>query len=208
MGANLGFTLAILNLPTADVTAIAQTAPLLGLLGASLIWSERLGAARLVLIGLGITGALIVAHPGATAFSPYALLGFLVAVSAAGCDLLTRNVPRDIPTLVVALSVLVILSLAGALGVAAYETPIIPDKGNSFLILLAGALMVGGHVGVYLAYTLTPARTIAPFMYSLTLWAVLSSVMLFGDRPNTLSIFGMALIVLTGLLVIAVGARS
>lgn len=205
--ANLGFTLAILRLPIADVTAIAQTAPLLVLLGASLIWKERLGALRLVLIGLGITGAMMVAQPGATSFSPYALLGFLVAASAAGRDLMTRMVPRGIPALVVALSVLINLTIAGGIGMVAFETPIVPDLRNGLLITLAGALMVGGHVGVYLAYTLAPARTIAPFMYSLTLWAVLSSVVLFGDIPTSLAVFGMALIVVAGLLVIAADAR-
>lgn len=150
----------------------------------------------------------MVAQPGTTTFSPYALLGFLVAISAAGRDLLTRKVPREIPATIVALSVLVILALAGALGMVAFEAPIVPDMRNSLLILLAGALMVGGHVGVYLAYTLAPARTIAPFMYSLMLWAVLSSVVLFGDIPNTLAISGMALILLAGVLVIAGDARS
>ena len=78
VGANLGFTLAILHLPIGDVTAVAQTAPLLVLLGASLLFSERLGV--LILISVGVTGALLVAQPGATTFS----LGFLVALSAAG----------------------------------------------------------------------------------------------------------------------------
>jgi drug/metabolite transporter (DMT)-like permease len=208
VGANLGFTIAIFHMPIADVTAIAQTAPLLVLLGASLIWSERLGISRLLFIGLGITGALLVAQPGATAASPYALLGFLVAACAAARDLITRKVPPDIPSPVVALSVLATLTLAGAIGTFTTETPIVPDPVSGLLIILAGALMIGGHVGVYLAYRMAPARTIAPFMYSLTLWAVLSSVVLFGDVPNLLAIFGMVLIVLAGLMVISVDARQ
>jgi drug/metabolite transporter (DMT)-like permease len=206
--ANLAFTVAILRLPLADVTAIAQTAPLFVLLGASLIWSERLGAARLLLIGLGVSGALLVAQPGASSFSPYALLGFLVAASAAGRDLMARKVPGGIPVPVVALSVLLMLTLAGAGGTFMLESAIMPDWRNSLLIILAGALMVGGHVGVFMAYTLAPARTVAPFMYSLTLWAVLSSVLLFGDIPNGLAMAGMALIVLAGVAVIAADARS
>jgi drug/metabolite transporter (DMT)-like permease len=208
VGANLGFTLAILHLPMGDVTAVAQTAPLMVLLGASLFYGEKLGAVRLLLIGIGVSGALLVAQPGATTFSPYILLGFLVAVSAAGRDLITRKVPQGISSPIVALSVLCMLTLAGAVGTLAFETPLIPDLRYSLLIILAGALMVGGHVGVFLAYTLAPARTIAPFMYSLTLWAVLSSVVLFGDIPNLLAIIGVVLIVLAGLLVISVDARS
>jgi drug/metabolite transporter (DMT)-like permease len=208
VGANLGFTLAIMRLPMGDVTAVAQTAPLLVFLGASLFFSERLGPVRLMLIGLGVTGALLVAQPGATTFSPYILLGFLVAVSAAGRDLITRKVPRDIASPIVALSVLVMLTLAGGLGMVVFETPFVPDLRYGLLIILAGALMVGGHVGVYLAYSMAPARTIAPFMYSLTLWAVASSIVIFGDIPNPLAIAGVVLIVIAGLLVISLDARS
>ena len=208
VGANLGFTLAIMRLPMGDVTAVAQTAPLLVFLGASLFFNERLGPVRLMLIGLGVTGALLVAQPGATTFSPYILLGLLVAVSAAGRDLITRKVPRDIASPIVALSVLVMLTLAGGLGMVVFETPFVPDLRYGLLIILAGALMVGGHVGVYLAYSMAPARTIAPFMYSLTLWAVASSIVIFGDIPNPLAIAGVVLIVIAGLLVISLDARS
>jgi drug/metabolite transporter (DMT)-like permease len=116
VGANFGFTFGILHLPIADVTAIAQTAPLLVLVGAALIYRERLGPSRLVLIALGIAGALLVAQPGATAASPYAMLGFLVAVAAAGRDLITRKVAGDVPALVAALAVLTTLTVAAPLG--------------------------------------------------------------------------------------------
>ena len=69
-------------------------------------------------------------------------------------------------------------------------------------MILSGALMVGGHMGVFLAFKIGPVRSVAPFMYSLILWAVLSSVVLFGDIPNALAIAGMALIMAAGLLVI------
>ncbi len=208
VGANLGFTFAILHLPIGDVTAVIQTAPLIVLLGASVFYGEKLGAVRLILIGVGVAGSLLVAQPGATTFSPYILLGFLVAVSAAGRDLITRKVPTDISSPIVALSVLAMLTVAGALGTVAFETPIIPDMKNGLLVFLAGALLVGGHVGVFRAFSLAPARTIAPFLYSLTLWAMLSSILLFGDIPNLLAIIGVVLIVMAGLLVISIDARS
>lgn len=208
VGANFAFTLAILNLPIGDVTAICQTAPLLVFLGAAVFYGEELGTLRLLLIGMGVTGALLVAQPGSASFSPYALLGFAVAVCAAGRDLLTRRVPKGIPAPIAALSVLMLLTLAGEIGMMATEVPVIPEPKYIALIVLAGCLMVGGHIGLYLAYALAPARTIAPFMYSLTLWAVLSSVVVFGDYPNVLAIGGMVLIALAGVLVISLDART
>jgi drug/metabolite transporter (DMT)-like permease len=208
VGANLGFTIGILHLPLADVTAIAQTAPLLLLVGAKIFFGEKLGTPRLVLIALGIIGAMLVAQPGATAASRYAFFGFLVAISAAGRDLIARKVPADIPVLVVALSVLVALTIAGAIGMIATETPVMPDLRNSLLMLLAGVLMVGGHVGIFFAFKSAPARTLAPFMYVLTLWAVVMGLVFFGDVPNALAISGMALIVLAGVMVVYVDSRA
>jgi drug/metabolite transporter (DMT)-like permease len=54
--ANFGFTIAMTQIPLADVTAIVQTCPLFVLLGAWLIWGERLGPVHLLLIGVGLTG--------------------------------------------------------------------------------------------------------------------------------------------------------
>lgn len=207
VGANFGFTFAIFHMPIADVTAIAQTCPLLVLVGAKLIWREHLGLSRLLLIALGISGALLVAQPGTTAASPYAILGFLVAASAATRDLITRKVPADIPAPVVAFSVLAILMMAGGINMVVFETPVLPNWQEAGLLFLAGALMVGGHIGIFLAYKIGPARSVAPFMYTLTLWAVLAGVVLFGDIPNMLAIIGIVLILLAGVLVIVVDGR-
>lgn len=205
--ANVGFTIAITRIPLADVTAIVQTCPLFVLLGAWLIWGERIGPVHLLLIAAGLTGAVMVAQPGAAAASPYALLGFLVAAAAAGRDLLTRRVPGHLPAPVVALSVILVIMLASALTSAAIETPVMPDGQSLLLMLLAGSVVVGGHVLVFLAYKIGPARTVAPFMYSLTVWAVLAGVIVFGDVPNGLTMAGMALIILSGLAIIALDGR-
>jgi len=205
--ANFAFTLALFNMAIADLTAIAQTCPLFVLLGAWLIWGERLQTPQLLLIGLGMCGALLVAQPGTSAASPYAVLGFFTAIAAAVRDLITRKVPGEIPALVVALTVLAMLTLAGVAGMLLFETPVVPQPRTMGLMLFAGALMVGGHACVYLAYRIAPARTVAPFMYSLTLWAVLAGLLLFDDVPNPLAIAGMALVALAGLLVIFLDQR-
>ena len=200
--ANFAFTFAIFHMAIADVTAIAQTCPLFVLLGAWALWGERLGLLRLLLIGLGIAGALLVAQPGTSAASPYAVLGFLTAISAATRDLLTRRVPPNIPALIVAFTVLLILMIAGGIGMFTLETPVLPQPKHFLLMALAGALMIAGHALIFIAYRIGEARSVAPFMYTLTLWAVLAGIILFNDIPNLLAIAGMGLVVVAGLLVI------
>jgi drug/metabolite transporter (DMT)-like permease len=206
--ANFTFTFAIYHMAIADVTAIAQTCPLMVLLGARLLWGERLGLLRLGLIGLGIIGALLVAQPGASAASPYAVLGFLTAISAATRDLITRRVPQNIPALIVAFTVLLILMIAGGIGMVTLETPVLPLPRHFLLMAVAGTLMIAGHSLIFTAYRTGEARSVAPFMYTLTIWAVLAGVILFNDIPNLLAIAGMGLVVLAGLAIIFLDDRQ
>lgn len=69
-------------------------------------------------------------------------------------------------------------------------------------MLLAGALMASAHICIFIAYKIWPARSVAPFMYSLTTWAVIAGWVLFNDIPNALAFAGMGLVILAGLLII------
>lgn len=206
--ANVSFTMALAYVAIADLTAIAQTCPLLVLLGAWMFRGERIGATRLVLILLGITGALMVAQPGTGAVSLLAGLGFVTAVAAALRDLLTPNVPRDTSPFIAALTVLLCLTVTGAAGMLAFEEAVMPDKRILVLMALAGALSMAGHLLLYTAYQLGKAQTVAPFMYSLTIWAVLAGLLVFREVPNPLAIAGMALVALAGLAIIWVDGRA
>lgn len=206
--ANISFTLGLAYIAISDLTAIAQTSPLFVLLGAWALRGERLGKARLVLILLGIAGALMVAQPGASAASSYALLAFLTPVASAIRDLLTPHVPRDMPPLVATLTLLVCLGLTGGIGMLAFEQPVVPDARIIMLMVVAGATGIGGHLLLYITYRIGETRTVAPFMYTLTIWAVLSGLILFGDIPNTLAVAGMALVALAGLAIIWLDGRQ
>ncbi len=205
---NLSFNFAIMHLPIADVVAIIQTCPLFVLLGARIIWGERLGGTRVMLIILGIFGALMVAQPGMSAASPWATLGFITALAAAIRDLITRRVPSSIPPLVTTLTVVVLLTLSGAIGTVLFETQVVPTARHMGLMGLAAALLITGHTLLFIAYKTGRPRTVAPFMYTLTVWAGLSSIFVFGDFPNLLAIAGMALIVATGLGVVLTEGRG
>jgi drug/metabolite transporter (DMT)-like permease len=206
--ANVSFTLALGYVAIADLTAIAQVCPLLVLLGAWMFRGESLSPMRLVLIFAGITGALMVAQPGTGAVSLFATLGFVTAIAAAIRDLLTPNVPRDVPPLVAALTVIALLALTGGIGTLAFEEQVVPTARVMLLMALAAMMSVAGHLLLYIAYRSGEARTVAPFMYSLTIWAVLSGVVLFGDIPNALATAGMALVALSGLAIIWLDGRQ
>ncbi|MFO1121698.1 MAG: DMT family transporter [Hyphomicrobiales bacterium] len=204
----LCFILALGEMKIADITAIAQIAPLLVLVGIWLFFGDRIGLARLGLVGLGITGALMVAQPGSDAASPLAILGFFTAVGAAGRDIATRKVPPGTPALVVTFSTLLIVMLSAALGSALFETQVMPTPRHAWLMLVAGFFLMCGHFFVFSAFRIGEARVVAPFTYSFMIWAGLSGVLIFQEYPNRLALAGMALIMLAGLAVIALENRS
>lgn len=204
----LSFILALNEMPIADITAIAQIAPLLVLLGIWLFFGDRIGMLRLALIGVGITGALLVAQPGSEAASPMAILGFFTALGAAGRDIVTRKVPPGTPALIVTFSTLLIVMLCATVGSFAFETQVSPTFRHAWLMAIAGFFLMSGHLFVFLAFRIGEARVVAPFNYSFMIWAGLSGLLIFNEVPNALAIAGMALIMLAGLAVIALENRT
>ena len=118
----MSFILALTHMPIGDVTALFQTAPLLVLIGVAVIWGEKIGAARMALIAIGVTGALLVAQPGSASASPYAAFGFITAIGSALRDLVGRKVPHNIPGLVVAFATIIVVMLAAAITHCVFET--------------------------------------------------------------------------------------
>jgi drug/metabolite transporter (DMT)-like permease len=200
----MSFILALAHMPLGDVTAIFQIAPLLVVAGASLIWGEKAGMVRTVLIAVGVAGALLVAQPGADTASPYAVFGLMTAVGAAARDLASRKVPPDIPGLAVAFATILVVMTAAGISSFVFEDPVLPAGRDLVLSATAGALVIGGHYFIYTAFRLAAPRTLAPFYYAFTAWAVFFGLVIFGDWPNRLALLGIALIVVTGLAVILI----
>ena len=204
----LCFITALARMPIADLTAIAQISPLVVLLGVWLFFGEKVGGLRLFLVGLGITGALMVAQPGGVASSPFAIFGFLTAVGAAFRDILSRKVPAGTPALAVTFSTLFIV-MVGALAMSlSFEDMVQPTFRHGWLMFIAGFFLMCGHSFIFLAYRMSPARVVAPFNYAFMLWAALSGILVFGQYPNTLAIAGMALIMAAGLAVVFLEGRT
>jgi drug/metabolite transporter (DMT)-like permease len=204
----LCFISALGHMPIADVTAIAQIAPLVVLLGMWLFFGEKVGGLRLGLVGLGITGALLVAQPGGEAASPFAILGFFTAVGAALRDILSRKVPAGTPALVVTFSTLFIVMMSAVLMSLLFETQVQPTFRHGWLMFIAGFFLMCGHALVFMAYRIAPARVVAPFNYTFMIWAGLSGLLVFGDMPNGLALAGMGLILVAGLAVVLLEGRT
>jgi drug/metabolite transporter (DMT)-like permease len=56
-----------------------------------------------------------------------------------------------------------------------------------------------------LAFARAPASLLAPLSYTQMIWAVVAGVLVFGDAPDGITLLGMAVIALSGVLVAVSG---
>jgi drug/metabolite transporter (DMT)-like permease len=207
-GAILTYIIALAHASIGDVTALFQTTPLLVMLGLVLFQGEKASWIRIGFVLLGFGGALLVAQPGQGTVSPYVMLALLTACFAAARDLAARRIAADVPallsTLVLMAAVLVVAGISSAL----FEKWVAPTPAVLALPFVAGLGMMLGHHFTLLAYRLAKAQAIAPFYYSFLVFAVIAGYFVFGKLPNPLGFVGMAVIVLSGLAILALEKRE
>ncbi|MDQ0394312.1 DMT family transporter [Labrys monachus] len=201
------YIIALAQMPIADAIAIGQTAPLLMILALALVFGERIGAQRAVLVCLGFLGAVLVAQPGASGLSPAALFAFLTAAIVVLRDLVARGIPASIPPFVVMLTTSAVM--AATTGYASFHTGgWIPPAAPQWLMMMASGLAVMlGQVSIFMSYRNAPASVVAPFYYSFTLWAVIAGFVVWREIPNPLALAGMVLIVASGLALLLAAPR-
>jgi drug/metabolite transporter (DMT)-like permease len=203
----LCFVVALANMPLPDITAINQTAPMLLLIGVAILYGDRIGWTRILLIIAGFGGALLVAKPTMSGISIYALLGFAGAALTAGRDIVGRKVPANIPALVVAFWTCIVVMIGAGTATLIVE-PWQPVTMRHVLLLGgSGFFLTFGHLIIFLSYRNAATGAVAPFYYMFAVWAVISGLVVFHQLPDNLSLIGIALILLSGVAVALLDER-
>ncbi len=197
--ATILFLIALLNMPFANVNAILQALPLVVTIAASLVLKETFGRKRAVAIILGLIGVLLIIKPGTEGFNFYSVLAIGAVLSVTCRDLLTRKMPKDIPTIFVSLvTSLVVTSSTGFYLMVSQNWQIV--EYNLILQLsLSGLLLMMGYFCSVEAMRHGSVAFVSPFRYTLMVWALLLGFFIFGDIPDYFSLTGMVLIIATGL---------
>jgi drug/metabolite transporter (DMT)-like permease len=207
-GAILAYVVALANMQIADSTALGQVTPLLVLLGASVLFRERIGGLRMALIGIGFIGALMIAQPTMQGISVYALLALANAVLSAARDLTGRRVAAEVPGMIVAISAVLVVLVGAGLAHLVTERWIMPGAHHLLLMAGAGFFLHFGHFFIFMAYRVGPTGVVAPFYYCFTVWAVISGLLVFGQFPNAVAVGGILLVVTSGLAIVLLDERK
>jgi drug/metabolite transporter (DMT)-like permease len=182
----------------APIIAVALSMPVLGEHPTRARWSSSIA---------GFIGIVILVRPGSAVFHPATALLVVGATANALYQLLTRKVPNDTPY-----TTLFYTALVGTVGLSLalpFTSP--PEhvsvRDAAFIVLL-GLLAGVGHWLMISAYLLAPASLLAPFTYLQMIWATIYGYVIFGQLPDAISAFGMAVIVASGVALIVHERRA
>ena len=199
MVGGLGMVMGVALVPLSLVAVIMQATPLVVTLGAALLLKEPVGWRRWAAILVGVLGVLLVLRPGFDGFAPASLFVVLGVVGLALRDLVTRMMPAEIPS--IALSTwgfaatfpvgIVLMLVLGDAPVA--DTLAMGHVGGAVLVTTSG------YYAVTAAMRLAPASIVAPFRYSRLVFTMGVGILIFGDRPDALTLAGAAIIIASGL---------
>lgn len=192
------FLTALMNMPLANVTAVLQVLPLTVTMGAALFFGERVGWRRMLAIGVGFCGMLLIVRPGPDGFSSHAAFALVAVAFVTLRDLATRRMSPEVPsmlvTLVSAVSVLVFSTLASlSVEWAALNTRLV------VLLLGSSLFIIAGYVLSVMVMRVGEVTFVAPFRYTGLLWALILGWLIFGDWPDSVTLIGAAIVVLSGL---------
>ncbi len=198
IGATLFFFSALVRLPFADAAAIGQFTPLAVTAGAAIFLREPVGWRRWLATFVGLIGVLIIIRPGTSAFNWAGLLVVGCVIFVAMRDLITRRLGPGVPTLLIILASTMAVTTAG-LVVRSFETWITPSWMMVGGLALSALGVSGGYYGTIVAMRAGEISAIAPFRYSVILFALFWSFVLFDEIPDLWTWIGVTIIVGAGL---------
>ncbi|WP_435168617.1 DMT family transporter [Falsirhodobacter sp. 1013] len=196
---SLCFVIALALTELSSTTAIFQALPLAILLGAALFLGEPVGWRRCVTIVIGFMGVLMVIRPGLEGFRPVSLLALVSVLLLAARDLVTRRVPPDIRSEILAAGAFgATLIAALLLAVHLKQVFLWPDLRQWMLVIGCWASGVTAYAALVAATRQSDASALAPLRYARLVFALIFGVLVFHERPDALTLIGAAIIVLSG----------
>ena len=200
-GATLCFITGLSLLPIATASTLVWTSPIFLTIAATLILKEHVAAVRWWAVFVGFIGVMLVANPGSVDFSLTMLLPLAAAIFIAARDLVTRKLDPSLHSLYVTWTTLVVVTIAGLL-ISFFDWR--PIALTQILWLCASAVLISSAFFVQIsAVRLGELSFIAPFSYTGILVAVFYGFVVWEELPSTTMIFGIVLIILSGLYILS-----
>lgn len=191
------FLSALFNMPLANITSIMQVVPLVVTLASAVVFREAVGWRRMLAIGIGFVGVLLIVRPGPEGFSIWSIYVLAAVVGITIRDLLSRKLSPDVPSMTVTLVTAIAVTLAG--GLASLSGPWVTIEPAMWLLILGSAVFIlWGYYFSIQVMRVGDVSFTAPFRYSGLVWALLLGWFVFGEWPGNVTLLGAAIVVGTG----------
>ena len=198
LGGTVCFLTALTQLPIANATAILQALPLAVTAAAAILLGEAVGWRRWCAVAVGFIGVMLIVRPGTEGFNAYSIYAVIAVGFITLRDMATRFVPHTIPTFAITLSTTVtILCLSLVMGL--FETWTVPSGRQMILIMSAASFLLVAYIFAIRAMREGEVSVIAPFRYTIILWALVIDFVVWGTIPTWLTGIGIAVVVASGL---------
>ena len=197
-GAVLMF-MAFQTMPLANATAIGFSAPIFTMLLAKIFLGERAGWLRWLAALVGFTGVIVIVGPDGNSFNSGALIAIASALcmgaEVVGIKWLSRLGDRPLVMLFMG-------NIFGAALVSPFVLPIWvwPELWQWPYLACTGLVAVVGQRLTLVAMAAADANFVAPLLYTTMAFSGLYGVLVFGEVPSWGLYIGMALILLSGLM--------
>ncbi|MEM6438289.1 MAG: DMT family transporter [Pseudomonadota bacterium] len=198
IGATLCYLTALVNLPLATVSAIAQTMPLMITVAGAVFLAERVGWRRWAAVGVGFGGVLLILRPGGEAFDPAMLWALSGVVCFTVRDLATRRLSGATHSALVTLATAFGVTVMGGVGALAHPWNAVEPIEMAGIAVTVGFILAGYYCGV-VAMRSGDVGFVAPFRYSVLIWALLIGYLAFDERPDGPTWIGAGIVVAAGL---------
>lgn len=198
VGSTFLYLIALQHLDLSGLSAIMQSLPLLVMLAAAVVFREPLGWRRLLAVGIGMAGVMLILRPGTSAFDVWSLVALASVALIVLREITTRAVSPAMRSSTIAFSASALVMLFA---------PLLPSDGAwrwpggtewIALGLSTGFLAIGYHTAVAVM-RVGDVGFVSPFRYTSLLFAILLGMTVFGEWPDPWTWAGIALVVGAGL---------
>jgi drug/metabolite transporter (DMT)-like permease len=189
------FFLATVYLPLADVVTYYLATPIFVTALSTLVLREQVGWRRWSAVLIGFCGVLIALKPSAQTVTWPAMIALAGSMAFSLLLMITRSL-RSTPDIVLASGQFLATLLFGLL--TAPLGWVTPSWSSLGLFFASGVISVCALLCVNRSLKLAPASTVAPYQYTMILWAMMLGYIVFGDVPSPSTALGAAIIIGAG----------
>lgn len=199
------FYWAVMYLPLADVMTYYLAGPIY-VAGFAALWlGERIDRPRLLAVAIGFAGVLVALRPSGATLTAPALIALAGSLFFALLMIATRKLKDANDT------TLVLGQTLGALAFGIAAAPfswVAPGPRDFACLSLLGIVAMVAHVCVNRSLKIAPASVVAPYQYTLLIWAAVLGYLIFGDVVAVPTMIGAAIICGAGLMLILLEKRA